>query len=129
MAVGTDPECHPCRRTGVRDSRDAVPRALAWRAWKHSTRRARWPTWSTVEHEAGRIAGDRLVELGELAARAEEIDPDRPVVFYCRSGARSAMATQAFRRAGFEAYNLTGGLLAWDASGLPLEPEGGYVSE
>jgi rhodanese-related sulfurtransferase len=80
------------------------------------------------EHEAGRVAGDRLVQLGELAARAQEIDRAKPVVFYCRSGARSAMATQAFRQAGFEAYNMSGGLLDWEASGLPLEPAGGYVA-
>ena len=81
------------------------------------------------EHEAGRIAGDRLVELGELASRAQEIDPSAPVVFYCRSGARSAMATRAFRQAGYEAYNMTGGLLEWEAAGLPLEPADGYVAE
>jgi rhodanese-related sulfurtransferase len=49
------------------------------------------------------------------------------VVFYCRSGGRSAMATQAFSEAGYDAHNMTGGLLAWDAAGLPLEPESGYV--
>ena len=80
------------------------------------------------EHAAGRIAGDQLIELGELAARAGELDPTRPVVFYCRSGGRSALATQAFREAGFEAFNMSGGLLAWRASGLPLEPDGGYVA-
>jgi rhodanese-related sulfurtransferase len=79
------------------------------------------------EHEAGRIAGDRLIELGSLSAEAHTISRDTPVVFYCRSGARSAMATQAFAEAGFDAHNLTGGLMAWDAAGLPLEPEGGYV--
>lgn len=81
------------------------------------------------EHEAGCIAGDRLVELGELGARAQEIDRAEPVVFYCRSGARSGMATQAFRQAGFDAYNMTGGLLEWEASGLPLEPADGHVAE
>ncbi len=79
------------------------------------------------EHEAGRIAGDRLIVLSNLSAEAHTIDQGRPVVFYCRSGARSAMATQAFAEAGFDAHNMAGGLLAWDAAGLPLEPEGGYV--
>ena len=79
------------------------------------------------EHEAGRIAGDRLIQLSNLSAEAHSIDQSRPVVFYCRSGARSAMATQAFSEAGFDAHNMTGGLLAWDAAGLPLEPDGGYV--
>jgi rhodanese-related sulfurtransferase len=82
----------------------------------------------TEEHEAGRIAGDRLIELGQLPAEAETIDRERPVVFYCRSGSRSAMATEAFRQAGFDAYNMTGGLLEWRAAGLPLEPDDGYVA-
>ena len=81
----------------------------------------------TNENEAGHIAGGRLIELGSLSAEAATIDRDRPVVFYCRSGSRSAMATQAFAEAGYDAHNMTGGLLAWEAVGLPLEPVGGYV--
>ena len=80
------------------------------------------------EHEAGRIAGDRLIELTELAAQAPTIDRDRAVVFYCRTGSRSAMATQAFRGAGFDAHNMAGGLVDWQAAGLPLEPADGYVA-
>src|SRR5881296_3678954 len=79
------------------------------------------------EHEAGRIAGDRFIELAQLGGQVETIDRGRPVVFYCRSGARSAMATEAFRGAGFDAHNMAGGLLEWDAAGLPLEPDGGRV--
>jgi rhodanese-related sulfurtransferase len=81
----------------------------------------------THEHDAGRISGDRLIELGSLSAEAHTISQETPVVFYCRSGARSAMATQAFAEAGFDAHNMTGGLLAWEAAGLPLEPDDGYV--
>ena len=81
------------------------------------------------EHEAGRIEGDRHVEIPQLTAAAQELDPERPVVFYCRSGARSAMATQAFRASGFQAYNLTGGLAAWVAQGLPIVPEDGTVAD
>ena len=80
------------------------------------------------EHEAGRIAGDRLIELGSLAVEVDSIDRDRPVVFYCRSGSRSAMATEAFRGAGFDAHNMAGGLLDWQAAGLPLDPPDGYVA-
>jgi rhodanese-related sulfurtransferase len=82
----------------------------------------------TEEHEAGRIAGDRFIELAQLSGQVETIDRDRPVVFYCRSGSRSAMATEAFRGAGFDAHNMIGGLLDWDAAGLPLDPPGGYVA-
>lgn len=81
------------------------------------------------EHAAGRIAGDKHIELDELRARVTEIDRDVPVVFYCRSGARSAMAAQAFVAAGFDAHNLDGGLLAWHGNGLPMEPSDGFVAE
>jgi rhodanese-related sulfurtransferase len=81
------------------------------------------------EHEAGRIAGGRLIELGRLSQEAETIARDRPVIFYCRSGGRSAMATQAFSQAGYDAHNMLGGLLDWAAAGLPLEPDGGTVAE
>lgn len=81
------------------------------------------------EHEAGRIAGGRHIELSQLAASADTLDRDRTVVFYCRSGGRSAMATEAFRNAGFDAHNMTGGLLEWHAAGLSLEPDDGHVAE
>jgi rhodanese-related sulfurtransferase len=81
------------------------------------------------EHEAGRIAGTRLIELGSLGQEVATLDWDRPVVFYCRSGARSAMATDAFEQAGFDAHNMAGGMLAWEAAGLPIEPEGGHVAQ
>ncbi|HEY2603154.1 MAG TPA: rhodanese-like domain-containing protein [Thermoleophilaceae bacterium] len=75
------------------------------------------------EHAAGRIAGARHVELGALAAVADSIERERPVVFYCRVGARSAMATQAFAAAGYDAYNLAGGIVGWVAAGLAIDGE------
>ena len=80
------------------------------------------------EYEAGRIAGSRPVPLNELTGQAATIARDRPVIFYCRSGSRSAMAAEAFRGAGFDAHNLTGGLLEWEAGGLPLDPADGRVA-
>jgi hydroxyacylglutathione hydrolase/adenylyltransferase/sulfurtransferase len=81
------------------------------------------------EVDAGYIAGSRHVEMERLASQAETIERDRPVLFYCRTGARSGMAANAFRRAGYEAYSLTGGITAWLELGLPIEPEGGYVAD
>jgi rhodanese-related sulfurtransferase len=49
------------------------------------------------------------------------------VVFYCRTGNRSSMAVDAFREAGYEAYNLAGGIEAWNAEGGQLEPDDGAV--
>jgi rhodanese-related sulfurtransferase len=80
------------------------------------------------EHAAGRIDGDVHIELDRLPAEAGALDRERPIVFYCRSGTRSAMATDAFRASGYEAYNMAGGLEAWVESGLPLEPAGGRVA-
>jgi rhodanese-related sulfurtransferase len=80
------------------------------------------------EHEAGRIAGGRLIELADLPAQAHTLDRDRPILVYCRSGSRSAMATAALRQAGYDATNVIGGLLDWTAAGLPIEPAGGHVA-
>jgi hydroxyacylglutathione hydrolase/adenylyltransferase/sulfurtransferase len=82
------------------------------------------------DHEvaAGRLASARHIGLSDLAAQADAISREEPVLFYCRTGARSGMAAEAFRRAGYRAFNLSGGLVAWQERGLPLEPEDGYVA-
>ena len=71
--------------------------------------------------EDGRFPGAHHVPLGDLTQRAAELPADRALVFACRSGARSAMAADAFRASGREAYNLDGGIQAWEAAGLPVE--------
>ena len=81
------------------------------------------------EFAAGHLEGARNIEMNELTAHAEEIDRERPVVFYCRSGNRSSMAADAFQQAGYDAHNLAGGIAAWTEEGRPLEPAGGEVAE
>jgi rhodanese-related sulfurtransferase len=81
------------------------------------------------EWEVGRIAGASHLPLDELAQRAGEIDRDRPVVLYCRSGSRSELAAEGLSAGGFDAHALAGGISAWAEQGRPLEPEGGYVAE
>jgi rhodanese-related sulfurtransferase len=83
----------------------------------------------TDEYQAGRIAGATHIPLAQLPAEVAELDRERPIVFYCRSGSRSAMATEAFRGAGFDAHNMAGGLLDWEAAGLPLDPADGRVAD
>jgi len=84
-----------------------------------------------ADHEwgAGHIAGAKHLPLAELAQRTDELDPERPVVLYCRGGTRSTMATDALAEAGFDAAKLSEGIVGWDEAGLPLEPEGGRVAE
>lgn len=74
------------------------------------------------------VDGTIHIPLSELQQRAAELDRARPIVFLCRVGGRSTLAAQAFRRAGFDAYSLDGGLLAWNAAGLPLTPAGAGVA-
>jgi hydroxyacylglutathione hydrolase/adenylyltransferase/sulfurtransferase len=81
------------------------------------------------EREAGHIAGTRHIELNKLSAKAASLDAQRPVVFYCRVGARSTMAAQALRASGFEAYSMAGGLLRWAQEQRALAPDGGHVAD
>jgi len=70
----------------------------------------------------GHIGGALLIPLGELAERAGELSPEKPVVAVCRAGGRSAQATVILQQAGFkEIANLTGGMLRWRAEGHPVE--------
>ena len=79
------------------------------------------------EREAGHIEGSRHIELERLAGQAETLPRDRPVIFQCRLGARSAMAARAFRSAGYDAWSLQGGLQLWHERGLPVAGGGGVA--
>ena len=81
------------------------------------------------EREAGYVDGSRHLQLAQLASGAAELDPERPVIFVCRVGARSLMAAQALRTAGFDAYSMAGGVKQWADEGRPLAPDGGYVAD
>ena len=80
-----------------------------------------------AEHEAGHIPGDVHVPLDRVSESAAWLDQARPVVFYCRSGDRSAMAAEAFGNSGWDASSMEGGLVAWAEAELPVEPEGGEI--
>jgi rhodanese-related sulfurtransferase len=63
---------------------------------------------SPAEFAGGHVDGALNIPVGELATRSAELRPtDRPIVLYCASGARSAMAARTLRSAGFtKVYNL-----------------------
>ncbi|MCX7929343.1 MAG: rhodanese-like domain-containing protein [Chlorobi bacterium] len=56
-----------------------------------------------------------LIPLPELEDRLFELEPyrDRNIIVYCRSGGRSARATEILRTHGYRVRNLVGGILAW----------------
>lgn len=68
------------------------------------------------EHEVASIGG-KLIPLGKIYFHLNEIEKDKKVVIYCRSGKRSADAVKLLQdAAGLEnLYNLKGGILAWAA--------------
>lgn len=70
----------------------------------------------------GHIRGAKLIPLGEVEARLQELNSDCPIVTVCRSGARSAQATVLLQKAGFtNVANLAGGMLHWRGNGHPVE--------
>jgi sulfur dioxygenase len=70
----------------------------------------------------GHVPGARLVPLGVLTKRVDELGKEKPIVVVCRSGARSAQATVLLGKAGFERVaNLSCGMLRWRAQRLAVE--------
>ncbi|MFM1812131.1 MAG: hypothetical protein RLZZ336_1069 [Cyanobacteriota bacterium] len=70
----------------------------------------------------GRIAGSVSMPLPDLEAHSHELPAHLPLVLVCRSGSRSALATQQLLKAGLQQVaNLNGGLLRWRAEGHPTE--------
>ena len=76
------------------------------------------------EYQINRIPGSTLIPLGELPQRYEELDRDAAIVCQCKSGARSAKATQFLRGIGFKnVRNLAGGILGWIDQVDPSQPK------
>jgi rhodanese-related sulfurtransferase len=59
--------------------------------------------------------GGTLIPMGSMLGRVNEIEKDKPVIIYCRSGNRSGRVIAALQeKFGFtNLYNLAGGILAW----------------
>lgn len=73
--------------------------------------------------ELGHIAGATLHPLNALVHHIpNHLKKDAPLLLVCRSGARSMMAAQQLAQHGFsQLYNLSGGMMAWNAAGLPVQ--------
>jgi len=73
-----------------------------------------------AEWDAGHAPKAKHHPLGGLANSMDRLPECRTIVVVCRSGNRSAQATKILTKAGFDAVNLTGGMTAWKAAGLPI---------
>jgi molybdopterin/thiamine biosynthesis adenylyltransferase/rhodanese-related sulfurtransferase len=66
------------------------------------------------EYEIARIDGSKLIPLGEIAQRIEELQREQPIVVHCHSGKRSAEAVRLLQQRGFaNVHNLEGGIDSW----------------
>ena len=76
------------------------------------------------EHARERIPGARSLPLSRMQEEELAVHDGKPVLFHCRSGARTAgNADRLSAKAGLcEAYLVEGGLDAWKQAGLPLAP-------
>lgn len=74
-----------------------------------------------AELAQGRIAGAKHIPLRHLQERLAELEADCPVGFLCRSGNRSRTATRMARKAGLDAVNVRGGMIAWSQAELPVK--------
>lgn len=75
------------------------------------------------EWDEGHLEGATLVtvtEEGFLKKAKSKLDAKKSVVVYCRSGARSAKATEQLRAAGYTVNDLKGGITAWQAASKPV---------
>lgn len=79
---------------------------------------------SPAELYAGSIAGSQLIPFTELAQGRKTLPAGKPILLICAVGGRSYAVGQYFSgKAGYtEIYNLAGGISAWKAAGLPLQP-------
>jgi len=77
-----------------------------------------------VEARSGRIPGACQIPLSQLRSRLDELDRHSRVAFLCQSGVRSARATKIARKAGYDASNVRGGMIAWKSTGLPISRRG-----
>lgn len=74
------------------------------------------------EFGSGHIAGAKNIPLDQIGGRLDELSKEKPLVVYCRSGHRSAMALKRLRAAGFSmAKHMEGGIMAWQGAGLPTK--------
>jgi len=76
------------------------------------------------EHQICNIPAAKLIPLGTVAQRLNELDPEADIVVHCKSGMRSAKACGILRQAGFQhVRNMKGGILAWSDQVDPSVPK------
>ncbi|ACZ38514.1 rhodanese-like domain-containing protein [Sphaerobacter thermophilus] len=106
----------------VTGKRPVVPEIDPQQAWERASRGDAVIVDVREPDEVAEVAvpGALVIPLGKLDEEVETIPSDREVLFLCRSGNRSAYATDFYRQRGHErTANITGGIIAWTKANLP----------
>ncbi|MCC9174118.1 rhodanese-like domain-containing protein [Arthrobacter sp. zg-Y179] len=77
------------------------------------------------EWEAGHVDGALHIPLDRLPDALDDLDPDQDLAVICRTGGRSARATQWLEVNGYSAVNVNGGMGAWLEAGKPMVSDNG----
>jgi rhodanese-related sulfurtransferase len=75
------------------------------------------------EYRIGHIAGAKLIPLSELSQRMKELPKDKEIVCVCASGSRSRSATKLLIREGYNAFDMSGGMMMWSQAKLSVKKE------
>ncbi|MEP7160192.1 MAG: thioredoxin domain-containing protein [Dermatophilaceae bacterium] len=93
-----------------------------------ATLRAAWEGGATVidvrekqEYDEGHVPGARLIPLGQVPDRLDEMPRDELVYVICRSGHRSEESADFLNSRGYQALSVDGGTMAWIQAGLPVD--------
>jgi rhodanese-related sulfurtransferase len=73
-----------------------------------------------VEWADGRAPGAVHVPMYDVPERLDALPSDARIAVICHVGARSAQVASWLRAQGYDAHNVDGGMLAWEAAGLPV---------
>lgn len=76
------------------------------------------------EFRSEHIQGAKLIPLGDLRKRMNELPKNREIICVCRSGNRSSSAARELAEAGYKVANLNGGMISWMRAGLPIKKGG-----
>jgi rhodanese-related sulfurtransferase len=73
-----------------------------------------------TERKQGSIKGSYHIPITSLSSNQNELKKfkDAEIICYCRTGSRSLNAAAKLKKLGFNASNLKGGILRWNAAGL-----------
>jgi molybdopterin/thiamine biosynthesis adenylyltransferase/rhodanese-related sulfurtransferase len=126
ISLPRDPECpvcgdHPtirelvaydlsCEPTMTSDAL-SVTELKAWRdsGEKHMLLDVREPS----ELQICEIEGSTRIPMGQVLGHLDALPKDQPIVVHCKMGGRSGQVAAKLRSLGYDARNLTGGILAW----------------